>query len=66
MLLCLIMYTLPDSCELNKTSNSSSKTRGLPPPHTQITCAYFLGSEEPSLKLLRSAKLQHTNSSGSP
>ena len=31
---------------------------GLPPPG-----AYFLGSEEPSLKLLHSAKLQRTNSS---
>ena len=45
------------------TSNSSSKTRGAAAPRTRITCAYFLGSEEPSLKLLRSAKLQGTNSS---
>ena len=30
---------------------------------TRITWAPFLGSEEPSLKLLRSAKLQRTNSS---
>ena len=33
------------------TSNSSSKTRGAAAPRTRITCAYFLGSEEPSLKL---------------
>ena len=45
------------------TSNSSSKTRGAAAPRTRITCAYFLGSEEPSLKLSRLAKLQHTNSS---
>ena len=35
----------------------------LPPPPTRITWASFLGSEEPSLKLLRLAKLQRTNSS---
>ena len=46
-----------------KTSNSSSKTRGAAAPRTRITCAYFLGTEEPSLKLLRSVKLQRTNSS---
>ena len=45
------------------TSNSSSKTRGAAAPRTRITCAYFLGSEEPSLKLSRLAKLQRTNSS---
>ena len=39
------------------------KTRGAAAPRTRITWAYFLGSEEPSLKLLRSAKLQRTNSS---
>ena len=37
------------------------KTRGAAAPHTRITWASFLGSEEPSLKLLRSAKLQRTN-----
>ena len=36
---------------------------GLPPPRTRITWASFLGLEEPSLKLLRSAELQRTNSS---
>ena len=46
-----------------ETSNSSSKTRGAAAPRTRITCAYFLGSEEPSLKLSRLAKLQRTNSS---
>ena len=40
-----------------KTSNSNSI------PRTQITWASFLGSEEPSLKLLCSTKLQRTNSS---
>ena len=39
------------------------KTRGAAAPRTRITWASFLGSEEPSLKLLRSAKLQRTNSS---
>ena len=48
---------------IKKTSNSSSKTRGAAAPRTRITCAYFLGSEEPSLKLSRLAKLQRTNSS---
>ena len=37
------------------------KTRGAAAPHTQNTWESFLGSEEPSLKLLRSAKLQHMN-----
>ena len=37
------------------------KTHGAAAPHTRITWASFLGSEEPLLKLLRSAKLQHTN-----
>ena len=32
-------------------------------PHTRFTWASFLVSKEPSLKLLRSAKLQRTNSS---
>ena len=48
---------------ISEPSNSSSKTRGAAAPHTRITCAYFLGSEEPSLKLSRLAKLQCTNSS---
>ena len=46
-----------------KTSNSSSKTRGAAAPRTRITWASLLGSEEPSLKLLQSGKLQRTNSS---
>ena len=44
-----------------KTSNSSLKTHGAAAPRTRITWASFLSSEEPSLKLLRSAKLQRTN-----
>ena len=40
-----------------KTSNSSSKTRGAAAPRTRITWRSFLGLEEPSLRLLRSAKL---------
>ena len=48
---------------LKITSNSSSKTHGAAAPHTQITWASLLGSEEPSLKLLHSGKLQRTNSS---
>ena len=48
---------------LCETSNSSSKTRWAAAPRTQITWASLLGSEEPSLKLLRSGKLQRTNSS---
>ena len=39
------------------------KTRGAADPRTRITWASFLGSEEPSLKLLRLVKLQRTNSS---
>ena len=39
------------------------KTRGAAAPRTRITWAYFLGSEEPLLKLLRSSKLQRKNSS---
>ena len=35
---------------------------GLPPPHSNYL-ASLLGLEEPSLKLLRSAELQPTNSS---
>ena len=50
-------------CNPCQTSNSSSKTRGAAAPRTRITWAYLLGSEEPSLKLLRSAKLRRTNSS---
>ena len=46
---------------LTETSNLSKKTHGAAAPRTQITWASFLGSEEPSLKLLRSAKLQRTN-----
>ena len=46
-----------------KTSNSSSKTRGAATPRTRITWVSLLGAEEPSLKLLRSGKLQGTNSS---
>ena len=38
------------------------KLVGLPPPHSNYL-ASLLGSEEPSLKLLRSEKLQRTNSS---
>ena len=39
------------------------KTHGAAAPCTRITWASFLGLEEPSLKLLQSAKLQSTNSS---
>ena len=47
----------------NLTSNSSLKTRGAAaPPHSNYL-ASLLGLEEPSLKLLRSAELQRTNSS---
>ena len=46
-----------------QTSNSSLKTRGAAAPRTRITWASLLGLEEPSLKLLRSAELQRTNSS---
>ena len=46
-----------------ETSNSSLKTHGAAAPHARITWVSFLGSEEPSLKLLHSAKLQRTNSS---
>ena len=49
--------------EILTTSNSSSKTRGAAAPRTRITWASLLGSEEPSLKLLQSGKLQRTNSS---
>ena len=45
------------------TSNSSSKTRGTAAPGTRSTWASFVGSEEPSLKILRSVELLRTNSS---
>ena len=38
------------------------KLVGLPPPALELLGRLFLGSEEPSLRLLRSAKLQRTNS----
>ena len=38
------------------------ETPGVAVPHTQSTLSPFLGSEENSLKLLRLAELQHTNS----
>ena len=44
-----------------KTSNSSKETHGAAALRTRITWASFLGSEKPSLALLRSAKLQRTN-----
>ena len=58
----LTLYYLSDQGHM-RTSNSSSKTRGSAAPCTRITWASLLGSEEPSLKLLRSRKLQSTNSS---
>ena len=39
------------------------KHMGLPPSHLDYLDVFLLGSEEPSLNLLRLAKLQHTNSS---
>ena len=39
------------------------KTRGAAAPALELLGASFLGLEEPLLKLLRSAKLQSTNSS---
>ena len=45
------------------TSNSSSKTRGAAAPRTRITWVSFVGLEEPSLKIIRSAELLRTNSS---
>ena len=53
-------------CEINSYQEQVIRVQklvGLPPPRTQITWASFLDLEEPSLKLLRSAKLQRTNSS---
>ena len=58
----LAIATSQKSCML-QTSNSSKKTHGAADPRTRITWASFLGSEEPSLKFLRLAKLQCTNSS---
>ena len=46
-----------------QTSNSSSKTRGAAVPCTRIIWASFSGLEEPLLKLLCLAELQHTNCS---
>ena len=41
------------------------KLVGLPPPALELLGrVFFLGSEEPSLKLSRSSELQRTNSSG--
>ena len=57
------LYCAVENGYFLRTSNSSSKTRGAAAPRTRITCAYYLGSEEPSLKLSRLAKLQRTNSS---
>ena len=45
------------------TSNSSSKTRGAAAPCTWITWVSFVGSEEPSLKILRLTELLRANSS---
>ena len=47
--------------EKEETSNTSLKTRGAAAPRTRITWESFVSSEEPSLKLLRSAKLQCMN-----
>ena len=53
----------PAIAKLAKQVIRVKKTRGAAAPRTRITWAYFVGSKEPSLKLLRSAKLQRTNSS---
>ena len=58
-----IYISLRSCCLHWQTSNLSLKTRGAAaPPHSNYL-ASLLGLEEPSLKLLRSAELQCTNSS---
>ena len=47
--------TIATSVYSTITSNSSSKTHGAADPHTRITWASFLGSEEPSLKFGRAS-----------
>ena len=59
-----MLQYLTTSCDrMTLLSITSSKTCEAAAPRTRITRASFVGSEEPSLKLLRSAKLQRTNSS---
>ena len=60
---CSIIRKIKGQMHSTITSNSSLKTRGAVAPRTRITWASLLGLEEPSLKLLRSAELQRTNSS---
>ena len=60
---CQATHTEENTSSTEETSNSSSKTRGAAAPRTRITWVSLLGSEEPSLKLLRLGKLQRTNSS---
>ena len=61
--LCCYRYNDSEGSSEPKQVIRIKKTSGAASPRTPITWASFLGSEEPSLKLLRSAKLQRTNSS---
>ena len=61
----LIVCYVSHSCtiEFVQRAIQVSKLMELPPPCTQITWVSFLDIEETSLKILHSAKLQHSNSS---
>ena len=65
LLYCILckQYEHSNTENITVTSNLSSKSRGAAVSRTLITWVSFVGSEEPSLKLSRSAKLQRTNTS---
>ena len=50
-------------CKILWTSNSSSETHGAATPCTQLTWVFFLGLEEPLLKLFHLVELLRMNSS---
>ena len=58
-----MILNVGEACSTVSCSNLCKKGSGFVFYCTRITWVSFLGSEESSLKLLRSAKLQCTNSS---
>ena len=67
--ICACAFTLNSCCTVYREKKKLKqvirvkKTRGVAAPEFEILGRLFLGSEEPSLKLLRLVKLQRTNSS---
>ena len=57
------MYIPKVKVKIAKQVIQVQKLVGLPPPALELLGHLFLGSEEPSLKLLRSSELQRTDSS---